>query len=734
MIMMHYKPSDGWFGDPMPLFHDNKWFVYYTKLLANGKTGWGLTITDDLVHIQGEYDVLLPGEEGTADAKGLCTGCVVHANGQFMAFYAGCDDHGSHMMRATSKDGIHFVKEYRKLFEVDGQKYRNDGTWRDPCVFYVPEKRCWKMLFCSKSPEHLPSAFVGTIGCAVSRDLESWQLTDPLPLTHTAISPECPDLFRINNQWALIYYWHDTRLRFADQLNGPWTRTKIQSPTHFDFMAAKQAFDGERHVLFGWIPRKSCDCSERIWGGCMALPRELYIGGDGEPCARFACEVDACFPYENTQHRLENAIRSYGEITSSSGNTVISSGMAIFDSFAADYRLRFDLSVHDPYAIPTLLLRASPKFGTHGSDDPANGYQLIFDFPSGMVRLREFYQWDQRPDLAVIPLRTDGRTKKVSVDLIVHKDILELCINDAENLVYRMPKYETGTLGVIVQDGSVSFGNWKVNLMNAYTDHPIPIPYISEPYVHVYAPKGDVYISDSVSYLTKDQYYDHWIPNDFCTMHAGDRWHLFGITHPSPPDYRNTAFDPDTIHAGEWQLFHAVSNPGSLRELLYENSFHQEKQILPTPERPGERSEIWAPDIIRLDNGEYLLLYTPDPFRCAVSKDLYSFKPQGTLFSDGTINARDINVLRKDDEYLCIYCSPSGLDLRRTKDFKSFSQPVTIRKTDENTALESPVLRFINNCYYLFTCPYDGNKEDAYCHKTYVYASETLEGLSDARS
>lgn len=259
-----------------------------------------------------------------------------------------------------------------------------------------------------------------------------------------------------------------------------------------------------------------------------------------------------------------------------------------------------------------------------------------------------------------------------------------------------------------------------------------PVPEISGSYVPVYRPQGDTYLSASTAYLEQGRYYADWIPNDFCTMRKDGRWHLFGITHPAPPDYHGAAFNPDTVHAGEWQLFHAVSEAGDLGDLLYENSFRQAEQILSTSARPGERPEIWAPDILQTDSGDYLLLYTPDPFRYAVSRDLYSFTPAGPLFCDGVPNARDINVLRRDGVWLCIYCSDDGLMLRSTTDFRSFTEPSLIRAAGTGISLESPVLKVINGIWYLFTCPYDGNPLDAYCHKTYVYAAESLQGLSDA--
>ncbi len=47
---LHFCPSDGWFGDPMPLYHDGTYHIYYTKLLPQGKLLWGHIATKDFVH------------------------------------------------------------------------------------------------------------------------------------------------------------------------------------------------------------------------------------------------------------------------------------------------------------------------------------------------------------------------------------------------------------------------------------------------------------------------------------------------------------------------------------------------------------------------------------------------------------------------------------------------------------------------------------------------------------
>ena len=87
MSSLHFCPADGWFGDPMPLWHDGVYHVYYTKMYHNKKVGWGHISSTDLVEYTEHPDPFPCGEEGTPTS----TGCVYWHDGKFHAYYAGKD-------------------------------------------------------------------------------------------------------------------------------------------------------------------------------------------------------------------------------------------------------------------------------------------------------------------------------------------------------------------------------------------------------------------------------------------------------------------------------------------------------------------------------------------------------------------------------------------------------------------------------------------------------------------
>ena len=52
--MLHLKPDDGWFGDPIPFYWDGVWHLFFLKdqqhhALPGGRHSWGNFASRDLV-------------------------------------------------------------------------------------------------------------------------------------------------------------------------------------------------------------------------------------------------------------------------------------------------------------------------------------------------------------------------------------------------------------------------------------------------------------------------------------------------------------------------------------------------------------------------------------------------------------------------------------------------------------------------------------------------------------
>lgn len=255
----------------------------------------------------------------------------------------------------------------------------------------------------------------------------------------------------------------------------------------------------------------------------------------------------------------------------------------------------------------------------------------------------------------------------------------------------------------------------------------IPVPKIAEEYVTVYRPAPDRYEGPSGHELVKGVWYEDWVPNDHTFIKDGEgRWHIFGITHPLTSMAH--------VHEGEVQAFHAVAKAAELHACLKAGSFKDEKKVLAPDERPGEELKFYAPSIVEKDD-VYYMIYSPNPFRLAVSCDLSGWEPKGVIF-DESPGDRDPGILKIDDTYVMVFCHGDTIRARHTTDLKTWSDSQHLLGSSGG-APESPFLVRRGDFFYLFVCLYDSrigprNLQNSYQHRTLVYASETLEGFCGA--
>lgn len=259
------------------------------------------------------------------------------------------------------------------------------------------------------------------------------------------------------------------------------------------------------------------------------------------------------------------------------------------------------------------------------------------------------------------------------------------------------------------------------------------IPRLAGEYVHVYSPAPDVFQGPDSKLFKAGERYEDWVPNDFSVVRGKDGWHLIGITHPRPPQFVHALDRCPDIHDAEWQLFHAFCRCETLKEALHPGAFADCGQVLPAPQRPAERPEIWAPIVWPCSEG-YVMIYSPDPFRRAVSTDLTHWTSEGDVLHLDDNAARDPNIFEDEDGYVLVFLKSDGLYISRSADLKHFDEPVCLFKNRGSYSMESPVLKKIDGWYYLFYCIYDDNDRinGSYDYRTYVYAARTLDKLGES--
>ncbi len=212
-----------------------------------------------------------------------------------------------------------------------------------------------------------------------------------------------------------------------------------------------------------------------------------------------------------------------------------------------------------------------------------------------------------------------------------------------------------------------------------------------------------------------------WYINDHCFIQGSDGlWHLFGITHPYPPE-----------PADENQFAHAISN--SLTQTPW-----IKKHFALTANPDAGESHLWAPHVVEKD-GLYYMFYTAGSLlsnyryriHLAFSSDLLSWSryTENPLFQD-YFDARDPMVIQADDQYIMYYTAlddrPTGNHIivyRTSDDLLNWSPRHTAFIHEAtgtyNGPTESPYVTQKDNHFYLFTGP-DGDYR-----RTAVYGSST---------
>lgn len=187
---------DFWFADDGDRYH--LFFLYASRALHDPdarhyRASIGHAVSDDLVTWTRVEDALVRGHVGDFDELATWTGSIVrHPNGQWFLFYTGsrlaADGRNVQSVGyATSTDLYSWHKaDNNPVLEADGLRYEtlavsdwHDEAFRDPWVFADPGGNGWHMLITARATTGARNGR-GVVGHAVSNDLTTWELREPL--------------------------------------------------------------------------------------------------------------------------------------------------------------------------------------------------------------------------------------------------------------------------------------------------------------------------------------------------------------------------------------------------------------------------------------------------------------------------------------------------------------------------------------------------------------------------
>jgi beta-fructofuranosidase len=456
-----FCPTDGFVGDVIPFYWQGTYHAFYLKAPLPPKrdssfyTSYAHVVSQDLVHWEEWPTVIVQGPEGSYDNVSCWTGSVIERNGQFYLFYTGFPgrEKPQTVCLATSQDLRTWEKSDSNPILPADPRWYEQIDWRDPFPFWNEETGEYWMLLAARQLTG-PNNRRGVVALAVSKDLGSWEVREPFWAPNLYYTHECPDLFRWNKQWVLVYSTFSerqvTHYRLSDSLAGPWLAPANDTFDGRGFYAAKTASDGKRRFVFGWLPTREQESDEGKWqwGGNMVV-HEIVDAPMGQGLAvRMQPEMDSLFAVSGSG----TVVPKFGEWQSEEGIATA----AFTDGFAACLlgempdASRIDLTINCEAGTRGcgVLLRTDNKLESY--------YQVRWE--PGARRI-VFDRWPRPGDVPFIlerPLDIDMATP-LRLQILVEGTAIVIYANDTVALSTRGYEHRTGAVGLFVSEGGATF-------------------------------------------------------------------------------------------------------------------------------------------------------------------------------------------------------------------------------------------------------------------------------------
>ncbi|MDH5251677.1 MAG: family 43 glycosylhydrolase [Cyclobacteriaceae bacterium] len=438
------KGNDLFVGDCIPFSHDGTYYLYWlldsahhSALNRLGGHQWVVSTTKDLKTWK-HYPVVLGIDEEWE--KSICTGSVVHSNDKFYAFYAtrliADGEVKEQLSYAISDDGIHFEKQKPNPFYNSAPGY-SQRDFRDPKVF-VDQDGFFHLFVASRLNKSSIKKLDGVLVHMVSKDLGNWELKPPV-LTGQGSVPECPDYFKWNDWYYLVYGDHgDTHYLKSKSPYGPWQQPDSQALVEKWLNVAKTAsFMGNRRIAAGWIPsrKNNKDDGNEIFGG-NAVFRELVQQENGTLGTKFPSEMIPKTERPLTIDLLMDSLTKKLSENSFSVSAPNGIGTAHFESVPKDCSITLEVEPDGPNEEFGLILRAQ--------QDGSGGYKLTFSADNRTVQLHD-----------TMIYAVAGLDKHFMVNIIMKDGIVDVDIDNRRCIVNRLLEEKGNVLWFFAKHGNV---------------------------------------------------------------------------------------------------------------------------------------------------------------------------------------------------------------------------------------------------------------------------------------
>lgn len=412
-------------GDCMPFADGDVYHLFYLKDRRQHKSKWGKGAhqfahisTRDMVHWE-EHPVAV---EITHQWEGsICTGSIFKKDGCYYAFYAVrmTDGSSARISWARSTDCIHFEKS-EKYFTLT-EPYETTSV-RDPEVFAGADGR-YHMLVTTTWQDVKERG--GCLAHLVSDDLENWEQKEPFVIPGFTDQPECTDYFEWNGWYYLIFSNYGTaRYQYSRQPFGPWIYPENEIIDGLLYRVPKTADFHGRRIAAGFL---CINTAGESYAGNLVL-RELCQNADG---TLGTCQVKEVLPAMGKAYEklLVDACKGGYQ-------------RAVFSEKGKHIKVR--IRREGTAGNYGLVLRTGEKTAYEIRFDPV--YRRMGIYPEHSC----LYYYPTKRMLAGLSGLEDG----VSLELVIHEDIWDVCINGCRTLVCRMEENweEPGQIDCFAKD------------------------------------------------------------------------------------------------------------------------------------------------------------------------------------------------------------------------------------------------------------------------------------------
>jgi beta-fructofuranosidase len=288
--VFHVTSPAQWMNDPNgPIFYKGYYHLFYQLTPFSDASGikyWGHVRSRNLVTWEPLPIALWPSTElGESSIWSGC--CTINGEGKPMAFYTSI---------GNGKSAFDQAEQWAAIGDDDLMTWQkspanpvlpeavNGGVkiydWRDPFIFH-DGKRTFLVLggHLEKNGDAAMNIYE-----AENAGLTQWKYRGVLFQIPDAPTAECPNFFKLGDQWVLLVSPYGRVQYFVGDFDAATCRFHPSAHGFLDYGSSfyapntMQIPDGRR-LTWGWVNGFP---DGRGWNGCLSLPRQLSLSQDGD--------------------------------------------------------------------------------------------------------------------------------------------------------------------------------------------------------------------------------------------------------------------------------------------------------------------------------------------------------------------------------------------------------------------------------------------------------------------